>query len=254
MDTVAQICEQLGSPDQVKAFQARRALGLRVTAAGAPGKEAERTALAAELAACLVAKAETKDGKDKKDVPPRYADAARNEICRALADVGGDAEVPALVQTLADFQVREMARFALARIPTAAAAAALGDAAQKSVGVEFRVGVINALASRKDAAAASALKQAAADSSIEVRLAAAEALAQQPDAAGDALIVQAEKELGPTSPRAAKRMNVARLRLAATLAKAGQKDAARGIYQGLVSDGADEAQKKAAKSALEQLG
>ena len=87
-----------------------------------------------------------------------------------------------------------------------------------------------------------------------MRLAAAEALAQQPDTAGDALIVQTEKDLGPTNPRVAKRMNVARLRLAATLAKAGQKDAARGIYQSLTSDGADEAQKKAAKSALEQLG
>ena len=145
MDTVAQICEQLGLSDQPKAFQARRALGLKGAAAAAPGKEAERTALAAELAGCLVAKAEAKDDKNKKDAPPRYSEAARNEICRALADVGGDAEVPVLVQTLSDFNVREMARFALARITTSAATAALADAAQKSVGVEFRVGVVNAL-------------------------------------------------------------------------------------------------------------
>jgi len=249
MDTVAQIAEQLGSSEQAKAFQARRALVVKVAAAGTPGKEAERTALAAELAGALVAK----DDK-KKEQPPRYSVAARNELCRALADVGGDAEVPALVTTLGDFDVREMARFALDRIPTPAAQAALIEAHGKLVGEEFRVGVTNALGKRKDAAAIDALKQAATDSSVEVRLAAAEGLALQADAAGDAIIVELGKQLGPGNARAGKRMDIARLQLAATLAKAGQKDAARGIFQALSSDGADEAQKKAAKTALEQLG
>jgi len=253
MDTVAQICQQLGSSDQVKAFQARRALGLRVSAAGTPGKEAERTALAAELAGYLVAKTEAKDDK-KKDAPPLYSAAARNEICRALADVGGDAEIASLVQALADFDVREMARFALARNPSPAVGAALAEAVPKSVGVEFRVGVANSLARRPGSVAVDALKQAASDTSQEVQLAAAEALALQPDTAADAVIQQVAKDLGSTNPRAAKRMNIARLQLAATLATAGQKDAARGIYQGVASDGADEAQKKAAKTALEQLG
>ena len=44
------------------------------------------------------------------------------------------------------------------------------------------------------------------------------------------MIVELRKQLGTTSPRAAKRMDIARLQLAATLAKAGQKDAARNIY------------------------
>lgn len=253
MDTVAQICEQLGSSDQAAAFKARRALAVRTAAAGTPGKEAERTALAAELAGCLVAKNESGDAK-KKETQPRYAVAARNQICRALADVGGDAEVPALVQTLDDFDVREMARFALDRIPTAAAANALAEANDKRVGEEFRVGVTNALGKRRDASAVEALKKAAGDTSSEVRLAAAEGLALQADPSGDAVIVEVRKQLGANSPRAAKRMDIARLQLAATLAKAGQKDAARGIYQGLAADGADEAQKKAAKTALEHLG
>jgi hypothetical protein len=253
MDTVAQICEQLGSGDQVKVFQARRALAVRAAAAGVPGKEAERKALAAELAASLVAKADAKEDK-KKEAPAKLSAAARNEICRALADVGGDAEIAALVQTLADFDVREMARFALARNPSPAAGAALAEATQKSVGVEFRVGIANSLARRPGSAAVGALKQAAGDPSQEVQLAAAEALALQPDTAADGIIQQVAKDLGAGNPRAAKRMNIARIQLAATLAKAGQKDAARGIYQGMASDGADEAQKKAAKSALEQLG
>ena len=168
--------------------------------------------------------------------------------------MGSDAEVPALVQTLSDFDVREMARFALDRIPTAEAAKALAEADDKLVGEEFRVGVTNALGKRRDAVAVEALKKATSDTSSEIRLAAAEGLALQPDASGDTAILEVRKQLGSASPRAAKRMDIARLQLAATLAKAGQKDAARGIYQGLASDGADEAQKKAAKSALEHLG
>jgi HEAT repeat protein len=253
MDTVAQISEQLGSSDQTAAFKARRALAVRAAAAGTPGKEAERTALAAELAGCLVAKADAGDDK-KKEPTARYSVAARNALCRALADVGGDAEVPALVQTLNDFDVREMARFALDRIPTAGATKALAEADDKLVGEEFRVGVTNALGKRRDAAAVEALKKATSDTSTEIRLAAAEGLALQPEASGDAAIVEVRKQLGPSSPRATKRMDIARLQLAATLAKAGQKDAARNIYQGLASDGADEAQKKAAKTALEHLG
>jgi HEAT repeat protein len=253
MDTIAQISEQLGSADQATAFKARRALSVRAFAAGTPGKEAERTALAAELAGCLVAKAEN-GGDKKKEQTPRYSVAARNALCRALADVGGDAEVPALVQSLSDFDVREMARFALDRIPTADAAKALAEADDKLVGEEFRVGVTNALGKRRDAVAVEALKKATGDTSSEIRLAAAEGLALQPDASGDAAILEVRKQLAATSPRAAKRMDIARLQLAATLAKAGQKDAARGIYQGLASDGADETQKKAAKSALEHLG
>ena len=84
MDTIAQISEQLGSADQTAAFKARRALTVRAFTAGTPGKEAERTALAAELAGCLVAKAD--NGGDKKKEPtPRYSVAAQ----RSLPGIGG---------------------------------------------------------------------------------------------------------------------------------------------------------------------
>ena len=77
------------------------------------------------------------------------------------------------MQTLNDFDVREMARFALDRIPTAAAAKALAEADEKLVGEEFRVGVTNALGKRRDAVAVEALKKATGDTSGEIRLAAA---------------------------------------------------------------------------------
>ena len=72
--------------------------------------------------------------------------------------------------------------------------------------------------------------------------------------AGKDLIVQVGKELGPSNPRASKRTDVAQLRLASTLAKAGQKDAARGIYQGLASDGADKAQEEGRQNGARAVG
>jgi hypothetical protein len=256
MDNVAQHCEQLGSDDQTKAFQARRGLWVLIAAAGAPGKESDRAVLASALAGQLVARNEpNEEQKKKKETPGFKLNAkARNQIALLLADVAGDPEIPALIEALSDFDVRESARFALARTPSAAATAALADTAQKAVGVEYRVGVIGTLGHRSGNIAVDALKQVADDTGVEVRLVAAESLAEQPDASGDAIIAKIGKDLGATSPRAAKRTSIARLQLAATLAKAGQKDAARGIFQSVASDGADDAQKNAAKSALTQLG
>ncbi|HEY2840554.1 MAG TPA: HEAT repeat domain-containing protein [Pirellulales bacterium] len=257
MDNVTQLCEQLGSDDQTKAFQARRGLWVLISAAGAPGKESDRTVLASALAGELVAKNEQKEEdkkKKKEEKTPKLNAKARNQIALLLADIANDPEIPALIETLGDFDVRENARFALARIPSAAATAALAETAQKAVGVEYRVGVLGSLGRRSGSVATDALKQVADDTGVEVRLVAAESLAEQPDAAGDAIIAKIGKELGATNPRAAKRTSIARLQLAQTLAKAGQKDAARGIYQSIASDGADDAQKNAAKSALTQLG
>jgi len=244
---IAQLCEQLGSDDQTKAFQARRALWLLIAAAGTPGKESDRAVLAAALAGELSAK------KDDKEKSPKHSLKSRQQLLLVMADIAGDPEIPALEGALNDFDLREQARFAVAKIPSAAATAALAEAAQKAVGVEYRVGVIGSLGRRSGAIATEAIKQVASDSGVEVRLTAAESLAEQPDAAGDAIIAQIGKDLGAASPRAAKRTSIARLQLAATLAKAGQKDAAKGIYQSIASDGADDAQKNAAKSALTQL-
>lgn len=255
MDNVTQLCEQLGSDDQTKAYQARRGLWLLIAAAGAPGKESERAVLASALAGQLVARSEPNEEQKKKKEKPGFKlnAKARNSVALLLADIAGDPEVQALIEALSDFDVRENARFALARTPSAAATAALADTAQKAVGVEYRVGVIGSLGRRSGNIAADAVRQAADDTGVEVRLAAAEALAEQPDAAGDAVISKIGKDLGATNPRVAKRMSIARLQLAAKLAKAGNKDAARGIYQSIAADGADDAQKNAASRALSQL-
>ena len=249
MQTVEQLSEQLGSSDQGKVYQAKRALAAQSAAAGAPGKDAERAKLAAELAKAEAA-TKPKDEKDKTPVPV-YSANVRGEIARALSEVGGDMEVPALKQALADFDAREMARFALDRMTCQAATDALAEAAVSAVGAEFRVGVVNALGRRSGSGVVDVLKKCASDFDPHVRLAAAEALANHADASGDALLVEAGRQPGH---RAALRMSKARLRLAETLVRAGQQDAGKKIYQSFAQSDAGAAQKMAAQQALTQLG
>lgn len=249
MESIEKLCEQLGSGDQVQQFRAKRALAEMTAAAGTPGKDSERAQLAAALAK---AEAATKPRNDKDKTPmPVYSARVRGELARALAEVGGNMEAPALKQELADFEAREMARFALDRLTCQAATDALIDSAVNAVGAEFRVGAINALGRRSGSGVVDALKKCAADGEPQVRLAAAEALANHADASADALLVEAGKQ---HAHRAALQMSKARLRLAGSLQKAGQKDAAKAIYQSVAQTAPREPQKEAAQRALEQLG
>lgn len=255
MQSVEKLCEQLASGDQATEYRARRALQEMAAQAGGAGKAKERAELAAALAEELVRTREVSDPKKPKDPPskaPALPSGARSEICRVLSLVATDAEIPALKQALGDFEVRESARFALDRMPTQSATDALVEAAGTAVGVEFLVGVVSALGLRSGSSVVEALKECASNKrqAVEVRLAAAEALANHAEPDCDAAILA----VGGTG-RAARRVDRARLRLAANLAAAGQKDAARKIYDDL-ADGqrVDEVQKKAARVALAQLG
>lgn len=244
MPSVEELADQLNSGDQPTVYRAKRALSDMAAAAGTPGKAGER----AELAAAL-AKAETV--KNEKGDAPKYSAKGRAEVARTLSLVAGDREVPALKQTLDDFDSREMARFALDRMRCQAATDALAGAALNAVGVEFRIGAINALARRTGSQIVDVLKACTGDRDPEIRLAAAEALANHIDATADPLIAEVGKQSGQ---RAALRATKARIRLAARLAEAGQKNAARVIYLAIAQSDAAEAQKKAAGIALALLG
>ena len=201
-----------------KAFQARRGLWLLISAAGAPGKESDRAVLAAGLAGELSPRMIDKDKVEKN-----RRSRSRNQIAIALADIAGDPEIPALVEALYDFDVRECARFALARTPSAAATAALAETAQKAVGVEYRVGAIGSLGHRAGDIAVDALKQVRDDTGIEVRLAAAESLAEQPDASGDAIIARSAKTSAPPALARPSARSIARLQLAQHACQSGSK-------------------------------
>lgn len=254
MQTVEQLCEQLTSLDQVKVYQAKRALVQLAAAAGAPANESRRAELAAALAGQLVAGGDTKDAQGNPAF--KHSAEVRGEIARVLSLVAGEAEVPALVAALAEFSGREMARWALARITSQAATDALVEAAIAAVGTEFRLGAIGALGRRAGSNVVEALKKCAADSEgeasdVEIRLAAADALANHADPSLDAVIVEIARDADPrTQSRAAK----ARIRLAETLVRAGQKEAGRHIYQAIAHGHADEPQQQAARLALAELG
>lgn len=243
MSSIEQLADQLNSGDQPTVYRAKRALADMAASAGSPGKRGQR----AEMAAAL-AKAE--NAKNEKGIAKLSAK-ARGEIARTLSEVAGNREVPALKEALNEFDARENARFALDRMTHQAAADALAAAALNAVGVEFRIGAINALGRRSGSQIVEALKACAGDQDQEIRLAAAEALANHADAGADSLIAELGKHSGE---RGQARATKARVRLAARLAETGQKDAAKKIYQSIAQSDAAAAQKKAAGIALAQLG
>lgn len=257
MANIATLAKNVDNADQIEAYRARLALSRLEIAAGAAGKAEDRQQLAAELAKIIGDFKEVTDPKKPKDPPKKVPVASikvRNSLIRNLAGVATAAEVPTLVAALDDFDVREMARWALDRVTSQAAADALAAAATKSVGTEFRVGVVNSLGRKPTASnVVAALKDCCADAEPEVRLAAAEALANHVDPAHDEFLVLAAGKATSVGSRAARRVARARLRLAAGLASAGQKDAARKIYGELASGAADSPQTKAAATALKAL-
>lgn len=254
MKSVEQLCEQLGAADQAEAFQARQALWDAVTKAGAPDQEAQRAAVAKALAGKLGAVNVTKDEKSKppKEVStPALSAPVRRQVALFLGLVAGDEEVPVLRKALDDFDVRDSARAALERLTCQAATDALTEVAGGSSGTEFRVGLMAALGRKSGSGAVAALKTALDDPDGAVRLAAAQSLARHADPAHDALIEAAGKSAGLRGLRLATR---ARLELAAHLAAAGQKDAARSILSAVAEGKYPSAQKQAARAALGALG
>ncbi len=82
--------------------------------------------------------------------------AAKQIVCRKLALVGSRSSVEALASLLTQDEVSHMARFALERIPEAAAGSALLEALPKTRG-PLKVGVINSLGARAEKTASTAL-------------------------------------------------------------------------------------------------
>lgn len=250
MATVTELCNDLCSGEQVKAFQARQALTKLCYEVGAPGREADKTATAGELAAFLAKTKPAKDNRGEATVESISTSLGATDVCRALAAVGGDAEVAAVAECLKNIDLREAARWCLTRMTCQAATDALVAALQSAAGTEFRVGIVNALAKKNGSATVEALKTSTTDHEPEVRLAAAEALALMPDAALDAAI--ASTTTGASTRRAARTAR-ARLRLAETLLRAGQKDAAKTVFAAIAAADVPAPQKKAAAAAAATL-
>ncbi len=101
--------------------------------------------------------------------------AAKDYVCRQLSLIGTAASVPAVAELLTDKKLSHMGRYALERMPCDEALAALRAALGKTEGMA-KVGVINSLGVRRDAAGVSALTGLLKDSDKQVAAAAAAAL------------------------------------------------------------------------------
>jgi hypothetical protein len=101
--------------------------------------------------------------------------AAKDYMCRQLSLIGTANSVAALAALLPDEKLSHMGRYALERIPDAAAVKAMRDALPNVKGKQ-KVGVINSLGVRKDADSTGALTGLLSDGDKEIAGAAAAAL------------------------------------------------------------------------------
>jgi HEAT repeat protein len=251
MQARVEMLKDLDNADQAVAYKTYQMLEMTALAYTARDKAAPREEMAAFLAAELNATdpgGKDNNGNDKPPVP-RYSMRVRRQIARLLGYVAGAAEVPALAAAMKDLELREEARCALDRNQSEAATEAL-VAALDEVGPTFRVGVAGSLAGRSGSSVTKALQALIDDEDGAVRVAAADTLATIPNAdSHDVLVTLSKRECRPTRQAAHK----ARIRLAETLARAGDKAAARKIYQAVRHSEAGEPQKKAAGIGLDSL-
>ncbi len=174
----------------------------------------------------------------KSDATP----GGKDFVCKQLSIMGSEASVPALLGILGDPKTADIGRYALERIPGAAVDRALREALPNSSG-KARVGILNTIGVRRDAAAVSALRAIALGAQEEEASAALDALAHIADAAAAGAIGEAYAK----NPRAAAEPY---LQAANRIAERGNTAAAAPIYQKLYSS-AEPATVKAA--ALRQI-
>jgi HEAT repeat protein len=208
----------MGSEDPGRRNGAQSVIERIAFRASRPGAEAERAACSKAIAAALT---------------PRAGPLARVWLLRQLERIGREEAVPQVAAMLTDgnANVRESARRALQKNPAKDANAAL----QKALGsadTAWRAALLNALGQRRDPSNLNILVQACATDNDDVRMAALVGLANLADKSAAAPIVSAMAKGGPRAQRLAADCY---LRLAETLAAAGDKAAALSLYKNMLS-------------------
>jgi HEAT repeat protein len=155
--------------------------------------------------------------------------AAKQYICCQLRQVGTPAEVPLLERLLGRAETSEMARQALQAIPGPESLAALRKALPQLQGKQL-VGVVNALAARRDALAVPALQSLVESGDQSISTAATLALGSIANQPAMAYLSKRAAELGPPTPRT---LATALLRSAAEAGSRGDSAKAGVIYEQL---------------------
>lgn len=169
--------------------------------------------------------------------------ASKDFACRQLNLMGTQASVPVLAGMLSDARTVEIARYALEGIPGPAASRALREALGKTKD-RARIGVINTLGRRRDAASVELLRPLASDAAPATAQAALFALAEIADPT--ALRILSETR-GATAA-------VASLKAADLLTARGDAAAALPVYRRLYSAGESGAVRAGALRGLSQSG
>ncbi len=156
---------------------------------------------------------------------------AKAFFCRQLALIGTPGQVPAIAPLVADERTSTMACYALDRIPGPDAARALRDALPAMQG-RPRIGVINSIGNRADAAAVGLLAPLLSDADAEVATAAAAALGR----IADANAMQAlDAAMNKVTPAARPAVADAYLRCADALLAAGEAKPAADACQRMLT-------------------
>ncbi|MFQ6130814.1 MAG: HEAT repeat domain-containing protein [Armatimonadota bacterium] len=174
----------------------------------------------------------------------------RRFALRMVSFVGGDSVVPALGSLLDDQDVREMARWALCRIPGEEALRALA-AGLPQADPDFKVALIAALGIRRDPAAIPVLKGALGNRNTAVRLAALDALGHIPDPSLEPTLREAT---ATGSDREKEQARAAYLRLGHSLLDAGDKTTARNVFRYLYQNASTEHERCAGLAGLAKIG
>jgi len=157
--------------------------------------------------------------------------AAKDFVCRKLSLIGTAACVPTVAKLLTDEKLSHMARYALERIPDAAAVKAMRDAMGQAQGL-VKVGIINSLGVRRDAESAPALVILLGDSDAQIAAAAAAALGK----IGNAEAAKALKDFQGKAPEGLKLVAAdSCLACAERLRADGKKIEALTIYKSLAA-------------------
>jgi len=156
---------------------------------------------------------------------------AKEFLCRQLFTIGTARSAPRLESMLTDPAVAHMARFALGRLETPEASAALVRALGKTSG-NLQVGVLNTLASRRCREALPEIIKLLASPDAAVADAAGAALG---DLGGAEAAQALEAARGSASPSLRQRIDDARMACADGMVRAGQRAEAAAIYQRLMA-------------------
>jgi len=159
--------------------------------------------------------------------------AGRDFFCRQLVMIGSEAAVPELAKLLTVPESSHIARYALARIPGAAADAALLEALNKADDT-IRVGIVNSLGDRGCRDAVDALTAFASSPNETLAAAALTALGRIDSAAAMAALAKARGTLPAGLQTVA---TDAYLNGAARMLKQGQAESAIAIYRQLFAAG-----------------